>query len=83
MKRPRGKWMTEEQFVTECAMTGFLGAYKFWITLLADQPASLEDLVSHGEGLIRAMGEVVFEKRGGVPATPNEAEFFEYVSRKE
>lgn len=80
-KRPAGKWMTEEEFVRECAMTGLLGCYKFWVTLSGCPAATFEEFVAHGEALIRAMGALAIEKRGGVPATPNEAEFFEYCGR--
>lgn len=81
MKR-RGKWITEDEFVRESAMAGFLGAYKFWVTLMEDRTPSLRDFVIHGEALIRSMGLMAMEMRGGPPATPNEAEFFQYVSRK-
>lgn len=70
-KQLKSRTFTEEQFVREVFVGGFLGAYKFWKELK-------ENPHLDGDGLLRAFGLITLANIGS-PRTPEEREAFEYV----
>lgn len=70
---------TEEQFVEEAFAAGFLGVYKFWCMVIAeDYPLSNEKLQARGERLLREIARQALMLRGARRFTEQEREAYHY-----
>lgn len=76
---------TEEQFVREAMIAGFVGMYRFWSQLSFDaqlahhqKGSELTVPVEKGEKLLRDIAHLVFEKCGGISESPHIHEAFQY-----
>jgi hypothetical protein len=69
--------MSEQEINDSFLIAGFLGAYKFWVSLVSDG----EDIRTHGDRLLRAIAQRALKRVQAHPdkvATPEVRQAFEY-----
>jgi len=71
------KLISAEMFSRELKAAGFLGAYKFWMTLkeTVRPPDEVSELA---RDMLKALGAITLGERGGVAASPQEDEALRY-----
>lgn len=79
MKRPveQRRSFTEEEFIADVAVAGFMGAWEFWQSVKLVARKTGEPVETVAEGLLRAMAcSAAARYRPNGPVTPQEREAF-------
>lgn len=66
---------TEEEFVNECGMAAFMGAYKFWTQIEGIANPATRTLAA---GVLNALARLNWERNGRCARTPQEREAFAF-----
>jgi hypothetical protein len=80
MARPnemKTRTFTQEQFLHEVTTSGFLGAFKFWETVLEHYPDA-GAMREHGDGLLEQLAHLCFSQRDRFGMSPQEQEAYRH-----